>query len=398
MVKPASSPWTVLALTTAIQVLVSGGALTPPVFAPEAAASMGVPTHLIGIYTSVVYLGAMLTSAPTGSLVTRYGAFRVSQGCLALVGLGLAGLALAAPVLAVAGALIIGLGYGPVTPASTHVLARTTPARRRGLVFSLKQTGVPMGGMAAGVVVPPLVLWIGWQGASLVVSAATILLLLLVQPWRAALDDDRRGDHPLRPSALVAPLALVWRQSDLRWLSLASFTFAAMQLSLSTFLVVYLVEVAGRDLITAGLIFSAAQAAGVAGRILWGWLADKVFGGRWMIALVAFGMGGGALGVATFDPSWPVAPLTLVSMLFGATALGWNGAWVAEISHRAPPGAAASATGGSLFFTYGGVVFGPVLFGLLASRPGGYALAFAVYAAAAVLGALLVLKVRPAAA
>lgn len=385
------SPWSVLAVTTVVQVLISGGALTPPVFAPEAAADMGVPTRLIGFYTSVVYLGAMLTSVPTGGLVTRFGAMRTSQVCLGLVALGLVSLALAEPVLALIGALVIGCGYGPVTPASTHMLARTTPARHRGVVFSLKQTGVPLGGMVAGVAVPPLVLALGWRGAALVMAGGALVVLVVVQPWRRALDADRRPDQPLRLSALVGPLAAVWRRPALRRLALASFTFAAMQLSLSTFLVVYLVEDVDRDLVTAGLIFSLAQAGGVVGRVVWGGVADRWLGGRRMLAVVAFAMAGCAIAAALFDGRWPLPAIAGVVALFGATAIGWNGVWIAEVSHHAPDGEAGTATGGALFFTYGGVVLGPALFGLLAGLPGGYPMAFAATAGLALVGGWLVL-------
>ena len=387
----APSPWSVLAVTTLVQVLISGGALTPPVFAPEAAADMGVEPRLIGFYTSIVYLGAMLTSVPTGSIVHRYGAMRTSQVCLALVALGLAVLAISEPLLALVGALVIGLGYGPVTPASTHMLARSTPARHRGVIFSLKQTGVPLGGMLAGVLVPPLALTFGWQIAALVTAGAALLALVVVQPWRAPLDTDRRPDFPVRLSTLLGPLASVWRHRALRRLALASFTFAAMQLSLSTFLVVYLVEVAHQSLVTAGLLFSLTQASGVVGRVVWGAVADRWLGGRLMLVVVAAAMAASAGAAAAFDASWPVAMIAPVVGLFGATAIGWNGVWIAEVSHHAPDGEAGTATGGALFFTYGGVVFGPALFGLIAGLPGSYGLGFIVYAGLALAGGALIL-------
>src|SRR5207344_1115132 len=55
------------------------------------------------------------------------------------------------------GAVFIGLGYGPITPASSQMLSRTTDPRHYSLVFSIKQTGVPLGGVIAGLMVPPLV-------------------------------------------------------------------------------------------------------------------------------------------------------------------------------------------------------------------------------------------------
>ena len=43
-------------------------------------------------------------------------------------------------------ALLIGIAYGPSPVASSHILARLTPPAWMNLVFSAKQTGVPIGG------------------------------------------------------------------------------------------------------------------------------------------------------------------------------------------------------------------------------------------------------------
>lgn len=144
----AGSPWRALIATTTVQALVSMSALTPPVLAAVATEEVGLPGSFVGYYASLVYLGAMVTSLVSGGVIGRYGAMRVSQACLVLCAAGLGALAAtqAGPlvVIAVVGALVIGLGYGPITPASSHILARTTPAERRGLVFSIKQTACPL--------------------------------------------------------------------------------------------------------------------------------------------------------------------------------------------------------------------------------------------------------------
>ena len=43
-------------------------------------------------------------------------------------------------------------------------------------------------------------------------------------------------------------------------------------------------------------------------------------------------------------------------MTFGATAVGWNGVFLAEIASLAPRDRIGDATGGSAFFTFLGVV------------------------------------------
>lgn len=393
----APSPWMVLAITTAIQSMVSLITLAPPVFATEAARDMGFDPRLVGFYTSLVYFGAMLTSLPAGGVVQRHGALRVSQVCLVLGAAGLGLLAWGVPGLVLPAALVVGFGYGPITPASSHVLARTTPPERRGLVFSLKQTGVPLGGFLAGALVPTLALAFGWQGAALAVAAAAVLLAVAAQPLRAALDADRQPSARLRGTAVQGALKVVWGDRALRLLALASFTFAAIQLSLSSYLVAFLVQEVGLDLVMAGFILAGAQTGGIIGRVVWGQVADAWLGVRPMLVALAFVMAACAgLMALVAGGGWPVPGIAALAVVFGATAIGWNGVYLAEVAHLAPPGQAGAATGGALFITYAGVAAGPSLFGVLAGLPGGYALAFAVMGVGSALGGLLVLAARRA--
>src|SRR5437868_5761612 len=130
-----SGAWTALAVTLAIQALVSMAVLAVPAMAPAMADSLNVSPTLIGPYVAVLYVGAMLASLSAGPLVIRYGAIRVSQAGLVVCALGLALVAWAPSIPGTAaGALLIGAGYGPITPASSHLLAKTTPAHRMSLV------------------------------------------------------------------------------------------------------------------------------------------------------------------------------------------------------------------------------------------------------------------------
>ena len=60
-----------------------------------------------------------------------------------------------------------------------------------------------------------------------------------------------------------------------------------MQLVLSSFLVVYLTSVASLDLVLAGALLSASQLAGVAGRLGWGLVADRVAAPRLLLLGIA---------------------------------------------------------------------------------------------------------------
>jgi MFS family permease len=57
----------------------------------------------------------------TGALTDRFGAIRISQVTMGLALLGCLLLALLTPVAAFASAVALGLCYGPVNPANTHI-------------------------------------------------------------------------------------------------------------------------------------------------------------------------------------------------------------------------------------------------------------------------------------
>jgi MFS family permease len=230
------------------------------------------------------------------------------------------------------------------------------------------------------------------------VGLLALVVALVIEPSRAALDgQDRmyRSGHSPWWQRVIGPVLLVWRHRRLRLFACASFTFTAMQLSLGTFWVSYLVHDISLTLVQAGLILAVSQGGGVLGRGLWGAIADHFVGACAMLLLLAVLMSACALATLTISPTWPFWALAMLSALFGATAIGWNGVFLAEVAHLAPTGRAGEATGGVLFFTYAGVVFGPSLFGLLVLPLGGYAQTFSILAVFTLLGGLLILLAGP---
>lgn len=381
-----------LAVTLAIQALVSMAVLTVPAMAPAVAAWLKVSPTLIGAYVALVYLGAMVASLMAGPLVLRYGAIRVSQVGLLACGLGLALMAVAPWLGATAlGGLLIGVGYGPITPASSHLLAKTTPAHRVSLVFSVKQTGVPVGGVMAGALVPALLLVGGPVAALLAVAAANLACALLAQPLRRALDDDREAGRTLGITSLAGPVRLIASQPELARLTAFSFVFSAVQMCLATYLVTHLNTTLGYSLVAAGAVLSAAQAGGVVGRVVWGYIADRWLLPRHMLAVLAALMAICSAGTAWLPAGVPL-PLVLALMVaFGASATGWNGVFLAEVARLAPAGMTSAATGGALAITFLGVVLGPLLFGALAGLLGSYSAGYLALAlpAAVCCGSLL---------
>lgn len=365
-------------VTLAIQVLASMAVFTPPVLAPVGAGAIGVDPAAVGIATSLVYAASVVAALVSGGLINRLGPMRVSQVALLLIGLGIGILAIGHVVWAVLGVLLIGLGYGAVTPASSVILNARTPDRWRALVFSLKQTGVPIGGVAAGALVPLLIAASGWRAAALAVAFGCTVLAVIVQRGREATDRGRRRDAPLWNVRLREPLSLMWRNRALRELALASFAYSGMQMCLGTYLVVYLHELARLSLPAAGAALSVAMTGGVLGRVFWGVVADRWVAPRVLLGLLGTGMALCAFGVSFVDGSWPWVPMAAMAFVFGATAVGWNGVYISEATRSAPRGREAEVTGASFALTYLGVFVSPLLIWVVVAAGLGYGVGFAL--------------------
>ena len=386
--------WLPLLATLFIQAMVAMALLTLPVMAPVAAQALSVSPAMVGFYVSITYLGAMFASLTSGNTVSRFGPIRVSQLGLLLCALGLCLCATPwLPVIAI-GALLIGLGYGPITPASSQILARTTPADRMALVFSIKQTGVPLGAMMAGAIVPSLMLALNWQWTMVMVAIACVLSALLAQPLRQELDELRQANLPFQMSALTSPIRMVLGHRPLATMAACSFMFCMVQMSLTTYLVTYLHDDLSYGLVSAGLLLSVTQMGGMGGRILWGFVADKWLGAQKTLALLAALMALCSLTTALFLPVLPLWGIWMVLIVYGASAIGWNGVYLSEVARQAPEGKASMATGGTLTFTFLGVVIGPPIFGALSTSFGSYRAGFLALVVTSSLCAWVLFRLR----
>lgn len=292
-----------------------------PVIAPRLAAEMGVSPVWIGYQVSLTYGSAMLAAPLLSASIARWGGCRATQAGLALSALGLAA-ALTSNLWALAAtSILFGMALAILVPASAHLLFRFCPPERRNLVFSLKQTGVPVGWTLMALVAPPITVAFGWRWAIVLVLAVVLVTLIALEPRRARWDDDRNPQAAARQSAL-AGLTLAWRHAGLRRLATASFFLSFVQLCLGSFAVTMLVKEAGYTLVAAGVMLSLVNVSGVAGRVLWGWYADRTGSGMRVLVKVS-GLATLCCVLTSFIAAGtPGVYTALVFMVFGATAVG----------------------------------------------------------------------------
>lgn len=362
-----------------------------PVMAPAAAPLLGVSPAAIAYFVTVAYLGAMTGSAGAGAWVARFGPIRACQIGLGLCACGLALAATGTLPAVLAGALLIGLGYGPTNPASSVILARASPPGLIALTFSIKQSGVPLGTAIAGAAIPALLLALGWQAAALAAALVCVAFGLALSPLHARYDHERNAKASLSLAAAFAPVRFVLRHRPMAELALSSLVYAGIQNTLVAYLVTFLTDSFATTLVLAGFIMAASQLASVVARVLWGLLADKAVSRRAMLGFLGIGTGITTLFALAAGPQWPLWGLLAFAMALGATAVGWNGVFLAEVARLAPEGRISEATAGSTFFTFFGVVLMPPVFHFVFRLTSSYGVTYALFGALGLLAGVRLL-------
>jgi MFS family permease len=371
---------------TALQATVALGMFALSVMAPQLGLSVAELAALNTLMFSVGTLAALFA----GQLLERFGDWNVAAACAGAVALGMACLLAGFPLAAWVAVLLFGFAFGPETPASASVLARVTPAARRPWIFSVRQTGNQIGAMTGSLLLPWL-LMLGPQLPYLVVAGVGVAMAA----WCLVLSRDDRLARAVRAEASAASvttsaaLKRVLRSRGLRVLALATLSYTAVQMCLNTFLMSLAVHEWRLAVTHAAAAVALLQAAGLGGRLFWGWFAQRRESASRLLG--GIGVAIAVAGVALMALPQPGIAAALLVLLLGFCASGWNGVLVAEVSRIAGVQQAGSLTGAVLMFGYAGLTIAPLAFAAV-SAVSSMVWAFnALFAGAGAAAALLLL-------
>ncbi len=385
--------WAVLALIMAAQTMANVGPLGIPSIAPLIRENLDLSVAQAGSFLSAYYIGPVLMSLPAGWFADRWGVRGTMILGQALIAIGLGAVA-GAPSFSFMIIILVlaGAGYGVLNPTTTKAGMAWFPPRQRATVVGLKQVGLPAGGAVGALVMPPLALAFGWRTAVAVAAAVVAGLALLTWAlYRDLPEPAAAGPAPERPGFWA-----VMRNRDLWLVGVSTLIFAGVQTVFLSFLVLYLRDVVQIALVAAAKYLVAAQCGGVVGRIGFGVLSDRLFGGRRRIVLAIAGVGSiaCALLLSTTAPGAGPGRLVPLAAGIGFFGVGWNGVQHTLMAELAGVRAAGTAVGLGLAISSLGVTVCPPIFGLVVERVGGFGAAWLSLAASMVVGLLLLLPVR----
>ena len=400
----ALPPWLPpLAAVLLMQIVAAFQSQSIWVLAPVLTHAAGVTPERVGELAGLVSLGSAWFFLSGHPILQRLGSLRALQlGALMASASLMIFFAPWWPAMMLA-ALLVGIGYGPTTPAGSDVLARYTPPRHKSAMFSIKQAGAPLGGAIAGLSLPTIAAVIGWQFALAATALIGLVAILVVQRVRRELDADRDDSVALSarilmsPANLRQPVEALALSPGLPLLTVASFCLAAIQGNLFSFGVTYLTDEIGLTLVQAGAASSAMLFTGMFGRVLMGWIADRIGSAITVLKTLAVTATLSTLMLSTIRPGWSYAAIVAVFAVTGIAATTWNGVFLAEVARIAPKGKVGMATAGSAFFTFLAYTSGPFIFAKAVSLVGAYGPVFTGVAGLGVLaGIALILAGRRA--
>ncbi len=264
------------------------------------------------------------------------------------------------------------------------MLKRFTPPAHRNLVFSIKQAGVPLGGVLGGLAIPPLIESMGWRLAAVVVAAVCIAATLLTWPFRSRIDPplEQRMQYRLvsfRLTDILVPLRSLSRGNRLWRASWVGCLLAIAQACLG--------DVRG-DLSRRGA-GPVAQHGGSRVRGDADDQHDRPYDARVdrrprrppaprRCRLLALGSAVSTILLGFSTPAWPLWSFVVLAAVAGIAVSGWNGVQIAEVARRSPPELIGETAAGSVILIFMANMLTPVAFAAFVAVTSRYDLAFLV--------------------
>jgi MFS family permease len=379
--------WAILALISTSHIIGASAQYGINTLAPFYQDELDLSRAQVGLFFSAFYLAMTGASFGAGWLADRMGVRKTTLQGHVSVGLCTV-LAAFAPSFgwAFASFFLCGLGYAFLNPASTKGVMAWFHRDERATAMGIKQTGVPAGGFFTALLAPPLVLMVGWRGALATLGIVNFLCgFVFSYLWREPPDVlENSGERAARGAENQTPLD-VWGFLPA---SFGTAIFLIGQMSLITYIPLYLKDAMGFTPYWASQALAIAQGGAMVGRVGWGVASDRLFGGRRKIVLVIIGLVSvvlmAGLGFMTKESSLPL--LLAIVFLSGLCIVGYQGVSYALIGEIAGTTRTGVAMGLMITINAAAATLGTPLFGYIVDKTGSYVPGWQFLAAIIALG------------
>jgi fucose permease len=281
---------------------------------PSIRAEFDVPTEAVGLLLMAGTTGYLASSVAAGFSLARLGVGRLLALSTSLTALALAGYA-SSPGLALmtCAALVLGAGGGAIDAGLNTYAAGVFGARHMNWLHAFFGLGVTIGPLIMTAAVAAGGTWrLGYATVALAQVALAIGFAVSVRAWRTPADAARPADVSGVPVRETLSLPAVW-------LGMAAFAlYVAIEIGAGLWAFLLLTEGRGLDTTAAGLCVSGYWGCLFLGRIVQGFLVERLGSRRVLLGSLAGLMAGSVL-VAVPAPAWvAVAGLAVLGLAAAA--------------------------------------------------------------------------------
>jgi len=345
--------------------------------------AFGLSRFSVGVVVTMVTLGYAVFLLPLGALVDRFGE-RLTLS-LGLVGLATgAALVAGAPTYALLLAAVFFLGslYGTAMPGTNKAVFDNIEPGKQNLAMGIKQVGVTGGSGISALLVTGLAGVLFWQAGFLIATVFGLVVAVVFYRLYSSSSAGGTAEYPdFRVLLSNQPYVL---------LTVAGLFLGAALFTTTGYTILYVDEAVGATVVFAGITLAGAQVSGSVGRIVVGWLADRLSTPLRTSAPVILCFQAGASFVLFLSVTLVDSRLTAFALFaaLGFFVLGWPGIYYSYIGSLVPSEGIGSATAGGQIALNCGALVTPPVFGYLVDVRS-YAAAWIVLALAALASTVL---------
>jgi len=358
--------WKILSIFTGTYFFSAFAALCFAPLLPFISEELHISSASLGLFVSLIYFGALASGFPVGLLSDYWGVPKTITLGLLIFGLSLGFVACSPSFNLMAVFLFIaGMGYGVLNPATSKGVILWFTAKWRATAMAVKQTGFTLGTMASAVILPSVAEVTGWRWSVAIVAVAVIFFGFIGYLMYPATVTKKKPEDKRSTPVKKKKGSSVWKNKQIVFYSIISIFLAAVQMSGTAYLALYMVHYFSYTKVQAGLFLGLTQGFGALGRVFWGRISDLYFAEHRNNEVILIGLMSSItciiIGLLPVNTHYMI--IGIIAAFFGFAAFGFNVLFLTLIGEIAGPEKAGQAIGLWVTICYFGVVISPPIFG-----------------------------------
>ncbi|MGA3674402.1 MFS transporter [Lysinibacillus agricola] len=282
--------------------------------------------------------------------------------------------------------VIVGIWYGSAQTGGSTAIVKWFPGKHRGLAIGIRQTGIPIGGALASVILTYMYHHYNLTSVHLVqglvaIAGGLIFLLIYQEP----------KNHIAAAASSVTfkeKMSAIKNNKELYPIYIVGIVMMTLQMILVAHFMSYLHQEGGYSLTEAGQYLSLVLLGGMIGRVAIAWISDQFFAQKREHLLIMVMASAVILTVLLPFILQAKILMLLFCFLLGFVALGWYSLFIACVTERSNPHYVALTVSAALTLNQLFIVIAPSLFGFMVTVFSSYQLAMEIVVIFIALGAV----------